>query len=89
MKLLGLNLKFAVIIIILVVLLGGFIAWWYWTPSVEAPVDEGSGLGSELYENAQNPLNDQLPETNPFDASTNPFEKTETNPFKSNYNNPF
>lgn len=37
---------------------------------------------------AYNPA-EKLPDTNPYDAKTNPFEEAETNPFKDVYKNPF
>ena len=60
---------------------------WYWQRrSAEAPADT---IGAELFEKAQNPLKDELPQTNPFKAETNPFKNTETNPFIDTYENPF
>ncbi|MEK7150569.1 MAG: hypothetical protein AAB688_00825 [Patescibacteria group bacterium] len=32
---------------------------------------------------------ERLPDTNPYDAKTNPFEEVKTNPFKDIYKNPF
>jgi hypothetical protein len=32
---------------------------------------------------------ERLPDTNPYDAKTNPFEEAKTNPFKNVYKNPF
>ena len=45
-------------------------------------------LGEKIYEKAQNPIKDELPQTNPFETKVNPFE-TETNPFQGVYKNPF
>lgn len=64
---------------------------WYWqrrqpAPPAETPVE---AIGGELFEKAQNPLKDELPQTNPFKAETNPFKNTETNPFIGTYENPF
>ncbi|MDP3727061.1 MAG: hypothetical protein Q8R35_00290 [bacterium] len=60
---------------------------WYWQRrSAEAPAGT---IGAELFEKAQNPLKDELPQTNPFKAETNPFKNTETNPFIDSYENPF
>jgi hypothetical protein len=52
-----------------------------------SPVPEERGLGSELYQQVENPAA-QLPEVNPFEAQTNPFQQAQTNPFDS-YTNPF
>ena len=64
---------------------------WYWqrgqaVPPADMPVKT---TGAELFEKAQNPLKDELPQTNPFKAETNPFKNTETNPFIGTYENPF
>jgi len=32
---------------------------------------------------------ERLPDVNPYDAKTNPFEEAKTNPFKDVYKNPF
>lgn len=67
-------------------------AVWYMRREPESLPDttaEGKGgLGAQIFEGAQNPLKDDVPETNPFSAETNPF-KTETNPYKDTYKNPF
>lgn len=42
------------------------------------------GLGSQLYENPAA----EVPDTNPFEAETNPFQQAKTNPFED-YQNPF
>lgn len=57
-------------------------------PSAEPAVEEGAvvtsaeQLGGDLLEKAQNPLKDELPQTNPFTGA-------ETNPFIDVYENPF
>lgn len=61
---------------------------WYWQSRRTEP-EPGPTIGSEIFEKAQDPLKDELPETNPFRAETNPFEKTEVNPFVGTYENPF
>ncbi|MBI2577752.1 MAG: hypothetical protein HYV77_02815 [Candidatus Wildermuthbacteria bacterium] len=55
-----------------------------------APIERGqsSGMGGNLYEKSNNPAA-QLPDTNPFEAETNPFRETKTNPFEEGYKNPF
>lgn len=64
---------------------------WYWQRRQSAPPAEtpAQTIGGELFEKAQNPLKDELPQTNPFKAKTNPFENAETNPFIGTYENPF
>ncbi|MBI4039280.1 hypothetical protein HY388_00440 [Candidatus Daviesbacteria bacterium] len=39
-----------------------------------------ANLGSQIFEKTQNPVQDKIPETNPF---------TKVNPFKGVYKNPF
>lgn len=73
-------------VIILVLLLVGAGIWYWRSKKIAVPP---TGLGSQLFERAQNPLQNKLPETNPFQAETNPFSDTETNPLKSIIKNPF
>ena len=84
------NQKLVAIAIIALVIAGA--GYWYFqmsnTPEDEvAPSAEG-GLGAQIFEQAQNPLKDDIPETNPFAADTNPFD-ADTNPYKDTYKNPF
>ena len=74
--------------IIVVGVLAG-VGYWYWTTRKGPEQVIPTGLGSELFEKARNPLRGELPETNPFTAETNPFEETKTNPLKDVYKNPF
>lgn len=41
-----------------------------------------SGFGARIYEAVENPVKNQMPETNPFSS-------VEINPFKAGYKNPF
>ncbi len=38
-------------------------------------------LGEQIYTKTVNPLEDKLPETNPFSVETNPAKKAYPNPF--------
>lgn len=60
---------------------------WYWQR--RSPENPAGTIGADLFEKAQNPLKDELPQTNPFKAETNPFKNTESNPFIGTYENPF
>lgn len=79
---------------IVLVLAVAVVAVWYFLrkprqePLPETTAVEEQGLGAQIYESAQNPLKDDVPETNPFSADTNPFEQ-DTNPYKDTYKNPF
>lgn len=58
-------------------------------PLVLPPIQkEQAGFGGQVYEQVQSPA-EKLPETNPFEAQTNPFEEVKTNPFEEGYKNPF
>lgn len=53
------------------------------TPStLTAPRPVESGLGAQIYESVQNPVKDQLPQTNPFAKKTNPIQAVYKNPFE-------
>lgn len=56
--------------------------------SQETKKESENNIGNALFEKSQNPIADKLPETNPFGANINPFEKV-TNPLKTQYKNPF
>jgi len=49
------------------------------TEDIESKID--ASLGAQLYDISGNPAQD-LPETNPFVAQTNPFSDIKTNPFR-------
>ena len=67
-------------------------AVWYMrrpTPPVaDTTAAADGGLGTQIFEGAQNPLKNDVPDTNPFSANTNPF-KAQSNPYKDEYKNPF
>ena len=79
------------VIIAVIIAAAGF---WYWSqkraavPATTAPFGEltpaeaKNTLGGQILGKIQNPLEGELP-------PTNPFEKTETNPLKDVYRNPF
>ena len=54
---------------------------WYWS-SKQAPPEEGSSLGSEIFEKTQSPLEGQVPDTNPFKNQKNPLDVIYKNPFE-------
>lgn len=93
----GLNKNLLIIAVIAaVVIVGG--GFWYWQKSKEVsappaalektPEKKVEELGGKILEGVQNPLKEEVPETNPFKPQTNPFG-TETNPFQETYKNPF
>lgn len=69
------------IVVAVVIVAAGF---WYWSQksadvseiSTETPtaVQVKDGLGAEVFKKSNNPLSNELPETNPFNVDTNPFK---------------
>ena len=86
----------AAAIVVLVIASG--VVLWYWSqkkasesenPTVSGnAIEVKDGLGAEALNKVNNPLANELPETNPFQVNTNPFE-AEINPFDRDYQNPF
>ncbi len=79
-------LRWVVITAVALVLIGAAGIWYWQRRKAAAPAPN---VGGEIFEQVQNPLKDELPQTNPFKAEANPFQKTETNPFIGIYENPF
>ena len=78
-------------------ILAGGIGFWYWSQrKAQEPVEPVAlgvievevGLGAEALNKVNNPLDNEFPETNPFQVNTNPFEN-QKNPFDKVYKNPF
>jgi len=67
------------VIAVLLVAAGGY---WYWSKSKQAPSEEGSSLGSEIFDKTQNSLGGQVPDTNPFKDQKNPLDSLYQNPFE-------
>ena len=65
-----------ILLILLLIVAAGTV--WYLTRYQKAAEVEQeaieTGLGAEVYQKSSNPVEDKLPETNPFQAKTNPFE---------------
>ena len=80
------QMKIIAVIILAVILAAA--GTWYWQKKTPAPREESGGLGARIFDTAQNPLKERVPDTNPFSADTNPFD-ARINPFKSEYKNPF
>ena len=89
------------IIIIAVIIAAVAASFWYFGGGKIPLADKGEGegekgtaievkdgLGAEALNKANNPLSNELPETNPFEVNTNPFKET-LNPFNKVYRNPF
>ena len=76
------NPKFIITIgIIIALLVIGGVAFWYFGGEVpftkqeeSAAVEVKDGLGAKALEKTNNPLSNELPETNPFKIKTNPFK---------------
>lgn len=80
------------IIVILLIAMGIYFWKFYRRPAAIIPsaqkIEEPQGLGNKIAEEVQNPA-EKIPQTNPYETETNPFEETKTNPFKDVYKNPF
>ena len=89
------NKKLIPIVAVALIFLAGGAGFWYWsqrkvsTPETTTapfseltPTEAKDTLGGQIIGKTQNPLEGELP-------PTNPFEKTETNPLKNVYRNPF
>ena len=76
--------KLAVVVIVVIALIViGYL--WSKYKSKTAPI-ESPTLGQQISNQVQNP-GGQVPDVNPYNAKTNPFEKA--NPLKNIYKNPF
>ncbi|MBI2075261.1 MAG: hypothetical protein HYZ07_00190 [Candidatus Harrisonbacteria bacterium] len=93
-------MKNAYIAIAIVIVAALAVGIWYFRSREAEPLPDTSNiageaapsaqeeLGGALYEATQNPVQEKLPETNPFKAQANPFG-AEVNPFQDVYKNPF
>lgn len=80
-----LNLVIAIVVIAVVII--GVYLWWYYSNNPKAPsAQDSETLGEQVSGQTQTPT-DSMPDVNPYEADTNPFEKT--NPLKDVYKNPF
>ena len=78
-------------VVVIIVLAVGIYYWRYrvWpnetkTMTTQVPATLGEDIAGKVVTPA-----DKIPNTNPYQANTNPFENTNTNPFKDVYKNPF
>ena len=90
----GKNIFYFVVAVAFLLAIGGIIFYLVQPGTTQQPApsvqveEKPQGLGSEIYEQAQNPAG-SIPDTNPFEGEANPFEGTQTNPFEDAYTNPF
>lgn len=79
------NFIIAVVVTAVLVLVG--VWWWQNSKKLEviSPQTEEqkpAGLGGQLYESVNNPVENKVPETNPFNTETNPLKGVYKNPFE-------
>ncbi len=79
--------KTKIVILAAVLVVVVLVVWAMWFRGAEVVTPAGE-LGAELLEKNQNPIKDEIAETNPFKAEANPFAK-ELNPYEGVYQNPF
>lgn len=76
--------KTGIIIVLVLILIGGGV-YFFMTggkiPNIGKKT-EGPSLGEQIYTQTKNPLEEKLPETNPFAVETNPIKAIYPNPFK-------
>lgn len=81
----GKNIIIIIATIIVLILIG---AWWWQKDKkssilpVNVPEQGSAGLGGQLYESVNNPVENKVPETNPFNTETNPLKGVYKNPFE-------
>lgn len=78
-------------IVAIIVILGAVFyltAAKYRTANTQKDKIENIGAQTAPAGQVHNPA-EKLPDTNPYDAQTNPFGEAKTNPFKDVYKNPF
>lgn len=71
-------------LIIIILIVAGAVFFLVFKGVIKNPLQKSSpnsNLGSQIFEKTQNPLEEKLPETNPF-AKINPFKGVYKNPFE-------
>jgi len=77
--------KTTIIAVVVTLVIVAGVGLWFWSKSKQAPSpspEEASSLGSEIFDKAQNPLEGQVPDANPFKNQKNPLDSTYQNPFE-------
>lgn len=77
--------KTVAIIALVLLLFAGGIYFFITSGKMPNPLskkDDSPSLGEQIYNQTKNPLEDKLPETNPFAVETNPMKTIYPNPFK-------
>ena len=76
----GFKSKPIILISIVIALIVAAASFWYWSqkrdevPEESAAAEVKDGLGAEAFNKTNNPLSNELPETNPFNVDINPFK---------------
>ena len=76
--------------VVIILLVAGGVGFWYFrggeipslTPEPDGSPEEAPTLGSEIFDKTQNPLEGQVPDTNPFKDQKNPLDTIYKNPFE-------
>jgi len=82
--------KTVTILILIIIVLAVGLYYWKFSDrtSPNKAAETAATFGEDIADKLANP-GAKLPDVNPYDAKTNPFEGTKTNPFKDVYKNPF
>ena len=77
--------KIIIIVVAVILVATAGLGFWYWSKSKQVMPSKAPTLaptlGSQLFDKTQ-PLQGQVPNTNPFKAQKNPFDTVYKNPFK-------
>lgn len=70
-------------ILVLLAILAVVSWWWSQRPAVPPAAEEEkpASLGAQVFEKTQNPVKEELQQTNPFEGVANPLEGVYKNPF--------
>ncbi|MEK7634430.1 MAG: hypothetical protein AAB396_00890 [Patescibacteria group bacterium] len=77
-------------IAVILIAIGGYYYWQkYYKIAPASTAEAPQTFGEQISEQAITNPAEKIPQTNPYEAKTNPFEKIKTNPFQDGYKNPF
>lgn len=77
------NWKITLIGLVVLIAVLAVVGWWWSQRPVAPPKAEEkpASLGAQVFEKTQNPVKEELQQTNPFEGVANPLEGVYKNPF--------